>query len=29
MRLITPQEPSAPAADFSGIARWFANKGKK
>jgi hypothetical protein len=29
MRLITPQEHSAPAADFSGIARWFANKGKK
>ena len=29
MRLITPQEHSAPAADFSGIARWFANKSKK
>ena len=29
MRLITPQEHSAPAADVSGIARWFANKGKK
>jgi len=29
MRLITPQEHSAPAADFSGIARWFANKAKK
>jgi len=28
MRLITPQEHSAPAADFSGIARWFANKKK-
>ena len=29
MRLITPQEHSAPAADFSGIARWFSSKGKK
>ena len=29
MRLITPQEHSAPAADFSGIARWFSGKGKK
>jgi hypothetical protein len=29
MRLITPQEHSAPAADFSGIARWFANRSKK
>ena len=29
MNLMTPQEFSAPAADFSGIARWFANKGKK
>lgn len=29
MRLITPQEHSAPAADFSGIARWFSNKSKK
>ena len=29
MRLITPQEHRAPAADFSGIARWFANKSKK
>src|SRR5689334_13084669 len=28
MRLITPQEHSAPAADFSGIARWFSKKGK-
>ena len=28
MRLITPQEHSAPAADFSGIARWFATKKK-
>ena len=29
MNLMTPKEFSAPAADFSGIARWFANKGKK
>ena len=29
MNLMTPQEFSAPAADFSGIARWFANKAKK
>lgn len=29
MRLITPQEHSAPAADFSGLARWFSGKGKK
>ena len=28
MRLITPKEHSAPAADFSGIARWFSNKKK-
>jgi len=29
MNLMTPQEFSAPAADFSGLARWLANKGKK
>ena len=29
MGLITPKEHSAPAADFSGLARWFANKAKK
>ena len=29
MRRITPQEHSAPAADFSGIARWFSNRSKK
>jgi hypothetical protein len=29
MRMITPQEFRAPAADFSGIARWFANRAKK
>ena len=29
MNVVTPQEFSAPAADFSGIARWFANKAKK
>ena len=29
MNVMTPQEFSAPAADFSGIARWFANKAKK
>ena len=29
MNMITPQEFSAPAADFTGIARWFANKAKK
>jgi hypothetical protein len=29
MDLITPQEHRAPAADFSGIARWLANRAKK
>jgi hypothetical protein len=29
MNLMTPQEFSAPAADFSGVARWLANKAKK
>jgi len=29
MNVMTPQEFSAPAADFSGIARWLANKAKK
>jgi hypothetical protein len=29
MDVITPREFRAPAADFSGIARWFANKAKK
>ena len=29
MNLMTPQEFSAPAADFSGLARWLANKSKK
>jgi hypothetical protein len=29
MNLMTPQEFSAPAADFSGLARWLANKAKK
>ena len=29
MDLITPREYRAPAADFSGIARWLANKSKK
>ena len=29
MDMITPQEFRAPAADFTGIARWFANKAKK
>ena len=29
MQLVTPQEFRAPAADFSGIARWLANKAKK
>ena len=28
MRLMTPQEFSAPAADFSGLGRWFSKKGK-
>jgi len=26
---MTPQEFRAPVADFSGIARWLANKAKK
>jgi hypothetical protein len=29
MDLMTPQEFRAPAADFSGIARWLANRNKK
>lgn len=29
MQLVTPQEFRAPAADFTGIARWLANKAKK
>ena len=29
MDLVTPREFRAPAADFSGIARWLANRGKK
>ena len=29
MDLITPREYRAPAADFSGIARWLANRTKK
>jgi hypothetical protein len=29
MNVMTPQEFSAPAADFSGLARWLANKAKK
>jgi hypothetical protein len=29
MDLITPREYRAPAADFSGIARWLANRSKK
>jgi hypothetical protein len=29
MNLITPQEHRSPAADFSGIARWLANRSKK
>ena len=29
MDVMTPQEFRAPAADFSGLARWFANKAKK
>ena len=29
MNVMTPQEFRAPAADFSGIARWLANKAKK
>ena len=29
MDLITPREYRAPVADFSGIARWLANKSKK
>lgn len=29
MDLITPREYRAPVADFSGVARWLANKAKK
>jgi hypothetical protein len=29
MQVITPQEFRAPVADFSGIARWLANRAKK
>jgi hypothetical protein len=29
LRVMTPQEFRAPAADFSGIARWLAGKAKK
>jgi hypothetical protein len=29
MQVMTPQEFRAPVADFSGIARWLANKAKK
>ena len=29
MNVMTPQEFSAPAADFSGIGRWLGNKAKK
>jgi hypothetical protein len=29
MQVMTPQEFRAPAADFTGIARWLANKTKK
>ena len=29
MNMITPQEFRAPAADLTGIGRWFANKAKK
>lgn len=29
MNVMTPQEFRAPAADFSGVARWLANKAKK
>jgi hypothetical protein len=29
MNVMTPQEYRAPAADFSGLARWLANKAKK
>jgi len=29
LRVMTPQEFRAPAADFSGIARWLADKAKK
>jgi hypothetical protein len=29
MNMITPQEFRAPAADLTGIARWFGNKAKK
>ena len=29
MNVMTPQEFRAPAADFTGVARWLANKAKK
>ena len=29
MQMITPQEFRAPAADLTGVARWFGNKAKK
>ena len=29
MQIMTPQEFSAPAADLTGVARWFTGKGKK
>lgn len=29
MQVVTPQEFRAPVADFTGIARWLANKAKK
>jgi len=29
MQLVTPQEFRAPAADFTGVARWLANRAKK
>jgi hypothetical protein len=29
MQMVTPQEFRAPVADFTGIARWLANKAKK
>jgi hypothetical protein len=29
LQIMTPQEFRAPAADFSGIARWLAGKAKK
>jgi hypothetical protein len=29
MQMVTPQAFRAPVADFTGIARWLANKAKK